>query len=938
MDSGFSGSVHSRYQEAHAQIKGQRPHLALEILREISTREPSFAPAQNDLGLLYHEAGNPAAALFHLLKAWELTSHPIALENYVTVLRSAGQSEEALHLLLNVEEEGKLVASGYAHLAGCLYDTKKLIELGRVLEKWIELAPEDPAPRLRLLELPAMLTQVLKGELKDHRAEIEELVSSVSLCYNEIQKGPFITVGIPTRNRTDPLYVMLSSLARQSYRHFEVLVSDDSTQLGLEYEVRRIFPDLNIRYIRGPQKNLPANRACIMEHAQGELVVMCDDDHYMVPDCLEILVDSMLQNPRAGIVSAVWPHPFENPQIIDLEKVKEVDEYRLDISDVGSPDNFWWKHACELSKSYIKDWPLLKSELSGGGCLIYRKSAVLSVGGFPKDCSFVSFREDTDISHRLYLSGYDIFVQTAALAFHLRATDGGCRDEQEWGEKLVRDGVRFLDKLKAWRRAKEEREVLSKSGRLKVGIFSESVKGIWQELIKATRGIELAGDKNLCAFEICLPGERMDFANRVLVEINSANEKLAIEELNNRQAFAAITTDEKLFYRHCLEENWFFLPREVCNMSTNWVFEREQVTSKNQPTSESLGLSLEVVFREIERIIFFGPKKYTWTPEEKILSLVEENFSPNPKRPYTSFIKSQSDRNFWLADDFIPEQLKDFEEFQKRLKGFPTFLFHYGGAGDALLLLANAIDNIKPEPGTLTILSAATSLESSRAFFREFPEVGDLYLVQLPDDPVRLMMLRYSAATTGSCRGLGATPLRSHKEDWVPGLDITKSYGIPLYPEWVKSFPAKILADKQIAVAPRGSGLHMAGGKSNSIPQVMWEDIIFLIKSAGFTPVILGTPTEEAEYPTPAGCITRRSYNFREQMEIIKGSVALVGADSWAKTFSALAGKPTLVFPPTYDGVFSTSEDASGNVFLKPWQNITMCKSTQDLERFLSFK
>ena len=127
----------------------------------------------------------------------------------------------------------------------------------------------------------------------------------------------------------------------------------------------------------------------------------------------------------------------------------------------------------------------------------------------------------------------------------------------------------------------------------------------------------------------------------------------------------------------------------------------------------------------------------------------------------------------------------------------------------------------------------------------------------------------------------------------------------------------------------------MAGGKSNSIPQVMWEDIIYLIKSSGFTPVIIGTPPEEAEYPTPTGCISLRSYNFREQMEIINGSCALVGSDSWAKTFSALAGKPTLVFPPTYDGVFGNCEDASVNVFLKPWPNITICKSTAELERNL---
>ena len=70
-------------------------------------------------------------------------------------------------------------------------------------------------------------------------------------------------------------------------------------------------------------------------------------------------------------------------------------------------------------------------------------------------------------------------------------------------------------------------------------------------------------------------------------------------------------------------------------------------------------------------------------------------------------------------------------------------------------------------------------------------------------------------------------------------------------------------------------------------------------------------------------------------MQIINGSQALIGADSWAKTFSALAGLPTIVFPPTYDGVLSLTGDASMNVFLKPWPNITLVQSTAEVAQAL---
>jgi len=469
-------------------------------------------------------------------------------------------------------------------------------------------------------------------------------------------------------------------------------------------------------------------------------------------------------------------------------------------------------------------------------------------------------------------------------------------------------------------------------------VLCEQFRSDWQRRLSISRGLEVVVDNTPCSIELCIPGEGHHATNRVLIEVNSHNEKLAEAELTSGRAYAAITTDEKLFSKHRSKENWFYLPPSLEIQSENWVEEREHVTTRNQLNSESYGLTTEVVFREIERIILYGLKKYIPTSEEKILSLIEENFSDKPKRPYTSFIKSKSNRDILLAEDFFPDQFQDLEEFQKRLKGLPPFFLHYGGAGDALLLLASIIDRFKPEPGSLTILSAATSIEASKIFFREFPAVGDLYICQIPDDSMALTILRYATCVVANCKGQGATPLRSHKEDWIPGLDITKSYSIPLYPEWAKNFPKKIFADNQIAVAPRGSEIHMTGGKSNSIPQVLWEDVIFLIKSAGYLPVILGVPSEEEDYPAPSGCIVKRSLSFREQMEIINGSVALVGADSWAKTFSALAGKPTLVFPPTYDGIFNSSDDASYNVFLRPWSNITLAKSTQDLQSFLLSK
>ena len=939
METGYPAGVVARYQEAHALIQGQRAHLAMAVLREIVNEDATFAPAHNDLGHLYLKAGNNESAVNHFRQAWELTKHPIALKDYITTLQRTGQTDKAADILLEIERRGNLHLDLYPLLTECLYEIKCFPEISVVLKRWISLAPDDPKPRLRLLELPAMLTQFFCKHIAKNRGEVEELVSALSQPVQERLHGPFVTVGIPTKNHSEQLYVTLLSLSRQSYRNFEVLISDDSSAFGLEAEVRRIFPDLKIRYIRGPQGNLPANRACILKHSQGELIVMCDDKHYMVPNCLELLVDSMLQNPRAAIVSAVWPHPFENPRIVDMGSVKGEEEYRLDIGDVGAPENLCWKHARELFKSYVEGWPLLPSELSGGGCLIYRKSAVLSVGGFPKDCSSVSFREDADMSHRLYLAGFNILVQTGAVAYNLSAIDGGCREELEWGGKLVRDGIAFLDKLKTWRRAKEERALLSRSGSLLIATRSKkpSVHSVISAL-QSVRGFEPNADALIAAFELCEPGERLDAAKRVLVGVTEQNEELARREIQSLAAIAAITSDESIFYRNEENYRWFYLPELQTHASMNrshWVERRETLFSENCLNTESFEVVAQTVFREIERIAVFGPRVIERTAEEKILAIIEDNFSDKPKRAYKEFIVSSNGRVSYLADDFIADDLLQFEEFQKRVRGLPPFFFHYGGTGDALLLLASILDRYEPSPGSVTIFSAATSPKASEEIFREFPEVGQLFLTQLPDDADRLTMLRYVMAMTSQCRGMGVCPMRSHREDWFPGIDITKSFGVNLYPSWVKKFEPIVLAENQVAIAPNGSGLHMVGGKLNSVPRTLWSDLLFVIRNAGYTPIILGTPDQEIYYPAPPDCINKRSYSFGEQMQIINGSQALIGADSWAKTFSALAGLPTIVFPPTYDGVLSLTGDASMNVFLKPWPNITLVQSTAEVAQAL---
>jgi len=258
-----------------------------------------------------------------------------------------------------------------------------------------------------------------------------------------------ITVGIPTRNRLQPLLELIHSITRQTFRNFELLISDDGDQYDLPAAIRQVFPKLEFRYIKGPGVNLPCNRQNIIDNAGTELVLTCDDDHYMREDCVENMVRTMLTSDSIGIVSAIWPR--ENAPTESYDRVKNLTEFRLDLADIGSDSDFWWKNGYKTFDVFHSPATVLESEFAGGGCILYRKSAVLAAGGFPDYYSTVSFREDTDMSHRIFLNGYRVLIDTRAIAHHHWVPSGGCRDNSDVNRLREEDGRLFLQKLEGWR-------------------------------------------------------------------------------------------------------------------------------------------------------------------------------------------------------------------------------------------------------------------------------------------------------------------------------------------------------------------------------------------------------------------------------------------------------------------------------------------------------
>ncbi len=261
-------------------------------------------------------------------------------------------------------------------------------------------------------------------------------------------------------------------------------------------------------------------------------------------------------------------------------------------------------------------------------------------------------------------------------------------------------------------------------------------------------------------------------------------------------------------------------------------------------------------------------------------------------------------------------------------KGIGPFYAHFGGAGDAALLLSTFYDR-EPEQ---TIVSVANSPTALQSFFSAFPKLKRIIFIPFPRFDHSHLLLRRLFAQLGNCKGMGATPTKNYDEEWNATLDIFEKYGIKKHPRWAKVFKGPKLQPMQVTLQPKGSLRGMVGSKKNVIDRAAWCQLLATLNQLGITPIILGTPDEAREYPAEGTCIERRSYSFEEQMRLIASSDIFIGADSWGKTFAALCGIPTIVFHAQRGADLATWKDPSDYVFLDPWEEITVVNSVAEAE------
>ena len=216
---------------------------------------------------------------------------------------------------------------------------------------------------------------------------------------------------IPNYNGLRFLAPCLDALRGQSYDRAltEVILVDDASTDESAPFVRANYPDVKIVCL-AHNSGLAVGCNAGARAAQGDLLIMLNNDTEAEPGWLAALVEAATAHPRAGAIASKMLLFDRRDTLHNAGDVMGAD---------GIPRN---RGVWEVDTGQYDALPTIFGGCGGG--VAYRREAWEQAGGF--DARLFMYLEDVDLAWRLQLLGWEaVFAPAARLYHHLSATGGG---------------------------------------------------------------------------------------------------------------------------------------------------------------------------------------------------------------------------------------------------------------------------------------------------------------------------------------------------------------------------------------------------------------------------------------------------------------------------------------------------------------------------------
>ena len=308
------------------------------------------------------------------------------------------------------ERRGALRLDGHVQLAQELLRKGKPSEARAQLRhvfSWLGESLQYSAPLARLLSVLARCYR----ELGD-RDSVAACAQQARRCFfnqtpaktqqspviRTTKGAPIISLIVPTFNRLPILKKCLTALEAQTFpaKHFEVIVIDDGSSDGTEAMMQQYHPRFRLQYLRQANSGTGAARRNGLALANGEYLLLMNDDTICDPDLLEqhMRVQRDLVSERWAVLGNFeYPAEAHRRAFTHFLRTSSFMFPQIDM-EAGFPYPYSHFITCNLT---------------------IRRQAVVEAGSFD---STYKLSEDTELGIRLFEMGYGVLYHPAAHAWH----------------------------------------------------------------------------------------------------------------------------------------------------------------------------------------------------------------------------------------------------------------------------------------------------------------------------------------------------------------------------------------------------------------------------------------------------------------------------------------------------------------------------------------
>jgi GT2 family glycosyltransferase len=195
----------------------------------------------------------------------------------------------------------------------------------------------------------------------------------------------------------------------------QVIVVDNGSTDDSVPRVKRAFPLVKVIEAGRNLGFTAANNVAIRE-AHGDFLLLVNTDAMLEPDCARTLLDTLSQDPRAGMVGPQLLNQNGSPQT-SYEAVPTLATETLNRSLLKRlfPSRFPGKHRVVSSAEPV--------EALIGAVMMIRRQALEQVNGFDENYFF--FLEETDLAVTMRQRGWSVIHEPRARAVHLQGATAG---------------------------------------------------------------------------------------------------------------------------------------------------------------------------------------------------------------------------------------------------------------------------------------------------------------------------------------------------------------------------------------------------------------------------------------------------------------------------------------------------------------------------------